>query len=47
MNSVVKLVTNDINSIPFQEASMDIWDKKYRLVSKDGDADRSQHGRHL
>ena len=36
MNSVVKLVTHDLNSIPFQEASLDIWDKKYRLCSKDG-----------
>jgi len=36
MNSVVKLVTHDLNSIPFQEASLDIWDKKYRLSSKDG-----------
>lgn len=37
MNSVVKLETKDIDSIPFQEASMDIWDKKYRLVSKSGE----------
>src|SRR5580704_9387463 len=36
MNSVVKLAINDINAIPFQEASLDIWDKKYRLTSKDG-----------
>jgi len=36
MNSVVKLVTHDIDAIPFQEASLDIWDKKYRLVSKSG-----------
>ncbi len=42
MNSVVKLVTNDINTIPFQEASLDIWDKKYRLSAKDGEPiDRS------
>nr|MBO2489064.1 ribonucleoside-diphosphate reductase, adenosylcobalamin-dependent [Gammaproteobacteria bacterium] len=26
----------DVNSIPFQEASIDIWEKKYRLVAKDG-----------
>jgi len=26
----------DVNSIPFQEASLDIWDKKYRLTAKDG-----------
>ncbi len=36
MNSVVKLETKDISSIPFQDASLDIWDKKYRLVSKSG-----------
>jgi ribonucleoside-diphosphate reductase alpha chain len=42
MNSVVKIVPNDIDSIPFQEASLDIWDKKYRLASKDGEPiDRS------
>jgi ribonucleoside-diphosphate reductase alpha chain len=38
MNSVMKLVTRDVDSIPFQEASLDIWDKKYRLTSKDGQA---------
>ena len=38
MNSVMKLVTRDVDSIPFQEASLDIWDKKYRLTSKDGRA---------
>src|ERR1700685_4653964 len=36
MNSVMKLVHRDVDSIPFQEASLDIWDKKYRLTSKDG-----------
>jgi ribonucleoside-diphosphate reductase alpha chain len=36
MNSVVKIVPKDVDSIPFQEASLDIWDKKYRLTSKDG-----------
>jgi ribonucleoside-diphosphate reductase alpha chain len=36
MNSVVKLEHSDVNAIPFQEASLDIWDKKYRLTSKDG-----------
>jgi len=42
MNSVVRLVTSDINCIPFQEASLDIWDKKYRLSAKDGEPiDRS------
>jgi ribonucleoside-diphosphate reductase alpha chain len=42
MNSVVKLVTADINTIAYQEASLDIWDKKYRLSSKNGEPiDRS------
>ena len=27
MNSVVKLEHKDVNAIPFQEASLDIWDK--------------------
>ncbi|HMD58523.1 MAG TPA: ribonucleotide reductase N-terminal alpha domain-containing protein, partial [Steroidobacteraceae bacterium] len=36
MNSVVKLETVDVNSVPYQPASLDIWDKKYRLTSKDG-----------
>ena len=37
MNSVVKLESADLNLIPYQAASLDIWDKKYRLVSKDGE----------
>jgi ribonucleoside-diphosphate reductase alpha chain len=37
MNSVIKLQSNDIDGIPFQDASLDIWDKKYRLVSKLGE----------
>jgi ribonucleoside-diphosphate reductase alpha chain len=42
MNSVVKLAISDIGAIPYQEASLDIWDKKYRLTSKDGEPlDRS------
>jgi ribonucleoside-diphosphate reductase alpha chain len=36
MNTVVKIETKDVESIPFQEASLDIWDKKYRLSAKDG-----------
>ncbi len=36
MNSVVKIQPKDVGSIPFQEASYDIWDKKYRLIAKDG-----------
>jgi len=36
MNTVVKIQPKDVASIPFQEASYDIWDKKYRLIAKDG-----------
>ena len=36
MNTVVKLESKDVDAIPFQEASLDIWDKKYRLTAKDG-----------
>jgi ribonucleoside-diphosphate reductase alpha chain len=36
MNTVVKVEPKYVDSIPFQEASIDIWDKKYRLTSKDG-----------
>ncbi|MBV6422897.1 MAG: Vitamin B12-dependent ribonucleoside-diphosphate reductase [Steroidobacteraceae bacterium] len=36
MNSVVKIEPKDLSAIPFQEASLDIWDKKYRLSAKDG-----------
>ena len=36
MNTVVKIAAKDIDAIPFQEASLDIWDKKYRLTAKDG-----------
>ena len=36
MNSVVKIEHKDVAAIPFQEASLDIWDKKYRLSAKDG-----------
>src|SRR4029453_8364848 len=36
MNTVVKIEPKDIESISFQEASLDIWDKKYRLTAKDG-----------
>ncbi len=36
MKTAVKLEPMDVNSIPFQEASLDIWDKKYRLSAKDG-----------
>ncbi len=36
MNTVVKLELKDVDSVSFQEASLDIWDKKYRLSAKDG-----------
>src|SRR5438477_5676231 len=36
MNTVVKIDPKDVAAIPFQEASVDIWDKKYRLTAKDG-----------
>ena len=36
MNSVVKIEHTDVNAIPYQDASLDIWDKKYRLTAKDG-----------
>ncbi|MGE0316055.1 MAG: LAGLIDADG family homing endonuclease [Lautropia sp.] len=36
MNSVIKLERRDAASVPMQEASLDIWDKKYRLQTKDG-----------
>ena len=36
MNTVVKVEPKGVESIPFQEASLDIWDKKYRLTAKDG-----------
>jgi ribonucleoside-diphosphate reductase alpha chain len=32
----LKAVNSGVASIPFQSASMDIWDKKYRLKTKDG-----------
>ena len=37
MNTVVKIEPLSLDSISFQEASLDIWDKKYRLTSKDGE----------
>src|SRR5437763_15918047 len=36
MNTVVKIEPKDIDAVTFQEASLDIWDKKYRLTAKDG-----------
>ena len=36
MNTVVQIQPKEVGDIPFQEASVDIWDKKYRLTAKDG-----------
>ncbi|MCC7463277.1 MAG: adenosylcobalamin-dependent ribonucleoside-diphosphate reductase [Gammaproteobacteria bacterium] len=36
MNSVVKVEKRGIESVPYQEASLDIWASKYRLCAKDG-----------
>jgi len=36
MKTAVRLELKDVDQIPFQEASLDIWDKKYRLTTKDG-----------
>lgn len=36
MNVSLKAVTTSVADIHFQEASMDIWDKKYRLKAKNG-----------
>ena len=36
MKTAVKLEPMDVNAIPFQQASLDIWEKKYRLCAKDG-----------
>ncbi len=32
----IEVVSDESESIPFQAASLDIWDRKYRLKSKDG-----------
>ncbi|KPK03512.1 MAG: NrdJa [Betaproteobacteria bacterium SG8_39] len=36
MSTAVKMEPKDVDQISFQEASVDIWDKKYRLTAKDG-----------
>ncbi|MCW8846936.1 MAG: adenosylcobalamin-dependent ribonucleoside-diphosphate reductase [Gammaproteobacteria bacterium] len=36
MKTAEELVTSEVSDISFQPASLDIWDKKYRLKSKDG-----------
>ena len=36
MSTAVRIEHTDVDEIPFQEASLDIWDRKYRLTAKDG-----------
>ena len=36
MPAKLHVIANTVTEIPFQDASMDIWDTKYRLKSKDG-----------
>ncbi|NNF16077.1 MAG: ribonucleoside-diphosphate reductase, adenosylcobalamin-dependent, partial [Gammaproteobacteria bacterium] len=37
MTTALKLPVRTVSEIPFQPASLDIWDVKYRLRSKDGE----------
>ncbi|MCX7098555.1 MAG: ribonucleoside-diphosphate reductase [Methylococcales bacterium] len=36
MSAHLHVIANNVTEIPFQDASMDIWDTKYRLKTKDG-----------
>jgi ribonucleoside-diphosphate reductase alpha chain len=36
VSTAYKIEPRGVDQIPFQEASIDIWDKKYRLTAKDG-----------
>jgi len=38
MSAKLHVIPNAVTEIPFQDASMDIWDTKYRLKTKDGEA---------
>ena len=38
MPTKLHVIPNTVTEIPFQDASMDIWDTKYRLKTKDGTA---------
>ena len=38
MPAQLHVIANTVTEIPFQDASMDIWDTKYRLKTKDGTA---------
>ena len=37
MSTAKKIVRRDVDEIPFQEASLEIWSRKYRLTTKDGE----------
>ncbi len=36
MSTAFKIELKSANEVPFQDASLDIWEKKYRLTAKDG-----------
>ena len=36
MSAQLHVIANNVTEIPFQDASIDIWDTKYRLKTKDG-----------
>ena len=36
MPAKLHVIADTVTEIPFQDASMDIWDTKYRLKTKDG-----------
>ena len=38
MSMAFKFEPKHVDQIPYQEASLDIWEKKYRLTAKDGSA---------
>jgi len=38
MSVTLKAVSEEVKDIPLQDASLDIWDKKYRLKAKNGEA---------
>ena len=38
MNTAIEVADKGVSDIPFQEASTDIWDTKYRLKTKSGEA---------
>ncbi len=37
MSTAEKMVRREVDEIPFQEASLEIWSRKYRLTTKDGE----------